>query len=252
MKPTIGLALTQNLKELNLSTILHHLKECIRQARENGMDYDEFLLGLTKIELKARAENRFKRLLKEAKFPRIKTFETFDCEAAPEIDISLIPELADGKCLWQHRNIILYGDSGTGKTHLAIALGIEACKQGIPTRFVTGFGLVSELIEAKDRRVLNRVLRYYSRHKLMILDDLRFVPFSEEGRELLYQVLAERCERGFLITTTNLDLADCEQVIGESNLATVILDRMTREAHIISCGSQNYRLKENQKASKLH
>lgn len=252
MKTIIGLALTQNLKELNLSNMINHLKGYLRQARENGMDYDEFLLGLTKIELEARKEDRFKRLLKEAKFPCIKTFETYDCEAAAETDISLIEKLAGGKCLWQQRNIIFYGDSGTGKTHLAIALGIEACKQGISTRFVTGSGLVSELIEAKDRRVLSRVLRNYSDCQLLILDDLRFVPFSEEGGELLYQVLAERYERGFLIITTNLDLKGWKKVLGESNLAAVILDRLTREADIISCGCQSYRLKANQKSSKLH
>lgn len=252
MKTTIALALTQNLKKLNLSTMVHCLKHYVRQAAENGMDYDEFLLGLTKIELKARAENRFKRLLKEAKFPAIKTFETFDCEAVPGLDINLIQKLADGECLRQQRNIIFYGNSGTGKTHLAVALGVEACKRGIGTRFMSGSGLVSELIEAKDRRVLKQVLRNYSRHQLIILDDFRFIPFSEEGEELLYHFLAERYERGSLIVTTNLEFDEWKQVVRESNLAAVILNRLTHGAYIINCGCQSHGLTENGANYKLH
>jgi DNA replication protein DnaC len=252
MKTSIGLALTQNLQELNLSTMIRHLEDYLRQAREQGMDYDEFLLGLTKLELQVRAENRFKRLLKEARFPHMKTFETFNFDAAPGLDPSLIQNLASADYIWQQKNIIFTGKSGTGKTHLAIALGIKACKQGIGTRFVTGCGLVNELIEARDKKDFSRAVHKYSRCKLLILDDLGCVPFSDGGGELLFQVLNERYERGSVIMTTILEFADWTQIFGDQERTAALLDRLTHRAHIICCNWQSYRMKESLRESALH
>lgn len=252
MKTTIGIALTQNLKELNLSNMVRHLKGYLRQARENGLEYEEFLLGLTKIELQVRADNRYRRLLREAKFPRIKTLETFSYDAAPGLDRCFIEKLATGDYIWQRRNIIFVGRSGTGKTHLAIALGINACRQGVATRFTTGYDLVNQLVEARSNKDLRRAIHKYGRCGLLVLDDFGSVPCPKEGGELLYQVLAERYERGSVIITTGLDFSDWSQVLCDSDLTATLLDRLTHRAHIISCTWQSYRLRENIGRSVLH
>ena len=252
MKTALGIALTQNLKELNLSTMVRHLKECLRRARENGMDYDEFLLGLTRLELEVRAEKRFKRLLKEAKFPFMKTLETFNYDAAPGLDRNLIEKLSAGEYIWHRRNVIFKGKNGTGKTHLAVALGIDACKLGVTTQFAPICGIINELTEARNSKDLNRIIRKYSRYELLILDDLGCVPFSKEGSELLFQVFAERYERGSIIITTNLEFDEWTQNFGEPKLTEVLLDRLTHRAHIVSCTWQSYRLRESLQGCAVH
>jgi len=244
------MVLPENLKALNLPTMMRSLETQLRQARQDGADYGDFLLGLTEIELQARAENRLKRRLKEAKFPLLKTLETFDFDAAPDLDRRLIHELVGGAYIQEHRNIILLGKSGTGKTHLATALGVEACRMGIRTRFVTGCGLANELIEARHERELNRVIQRYGRYSLLVLDELGYVPLSKEGADLLFQVLAERHERRSVIVTTNLGFADWTQIFGDANLTAALLDRLTHRAHIIQCTWESYRLRETLRVSR--
>jgi len=188
--------LSSNLKELKLSTMLKNYEVLARQALENKWSYDDFLLELTQRELSVRTENRLKRRLSEAKFPLMKTLESFDYEAAPGLDVRLIQDLKRCEYISQKRNIILLGKSGTGKSHIATGLAIEACRQGIRTRFVTGPGLANELIEANDEKMLSRTIQKYSRYGLLVVDELGYVPFSKKGAELLFQVFAERYERG--------------------------------------------------------
>ena len=152
MKPSTEVLLKENLKLLKLSNVLRQLETFVRQAKESGTDYGEFLLSLTEMELQMRAENRLKRRVREAKFPLIKTLETFDYTAAPGLDLRLLRELETGDYIREHRNIILLGNSGTGKTHLATGLGVAACGQGFTSRFVTGCGLANELIRPKWRK----------------------------------------------------------------------------------------------------
>jgi len=248
MKAATEIMLKENLKALNLSHMSAHLGTLVRQARENGTSHEEFLLALSEVELRMRAENRLKRKLKEAKFPLLKTLEQFDYKSAPELDKRLIRELESGEYLREHRNIIFMGKSGTGKTHLATGLGVAACRQGIGTRFVNGCGLSNELIEAQSERRLSRVIRRYARYGLVVVDELGYVPFSKESAELLFQVLAERHERGSVIITTNLGFADWTQVFGDATLTAALLDRLTHKAHIIPCTWESYRLKETLKA----
>lgn len=251
MKAGIEILLSQNLKALNLSQMLRHLETLLRQARENGMDYGEFLLALTEIELQMRAENRLKRRVREAKFPLLKTLENFDYESASGLDRRLLRELETGDYLSVHRNIIFIGKSGTGKTHLATGLGVAACRQGISTRFVTGCGLANELIEARQEKSLSRIMQRYSRQGLLVLDELGYVPFSKEGAELLFQILAERHERGSVIITSNLGFADWTQVFGEPTLTAALLDRLTHKAYIINCNWESYRFRESLKAKNM-
>ncbi len=244
MKPTVEMVLRQNLKALKLSTMFSRLEEHIRQASETHQSYEEFLLGLTDIELQIRAENRLKRRLKEARFPLMKSLETFQFEKAVGLDARQIRELCACEYISQCHNVIFLGPSGTGKTHLATGLGIEACKQGFRTRFVTGCGLVNELLEAQEERILSRLLKRYAGYDLLILDELGYVPFSKAGAQLLFQVLAERHERKSVIVTTNLGFADWTQIFGEANLTAALLDRLTHRASILNCSWESYRLHE--------
>lgn len=247
MNPGTLMTLKQNLKSLRLSTMGQEIEATVRHAKEGGISHEEFLLGLTETEIQVRSENRQKRRLREAKFPLMKPLETFDLESAPDLDNALFRELATCNFIKEKRNIIFLGRSGTGKTHMATALGIESCQNNYKTRFVTGYGLVNELIEARKEKDLTRVLQKYTRYDALILDELGYVPFSKEGAELLFQVLAERHERGSVIITTNLGFADWTQIFGNANMTAALLDRITHKAHIINCVWKSYRLKETLK-----
>lgn len=236
--------LSDNLKQLKLSTMRRHLDETIRQAKENGQAYEEFLLHLTEAELQVRAENRLKRRLQEAKFPLMKPLETFDFKSADGIDVRQVKELAECAFIRIPQNVILLGKSGTGKTHLATSIGMEACRKGIRTRFVTGCALTNELIEANDEKQISRIVKRYVGYELLVLDELGYVPFSREGAELLFQVLAERHERKSVIITSNLGFSDWTQIFGDPTLTAALLDRITHNSHIIHCDWDSYRLKE--------
>jgi len=247
MTAGVLMELQANLKALNLSHMARNLEGSLRQARENGIGCDEFLIELTAAELQSRADSRLARRTREAKFPLVKTLETFDPAAAPELDIRLLRDLAGGGYIQERRNVIFLGRSGAGKTHMATALGIEACKNNFRTRFVTCYGLVNELIEARQERALQRLVQKYVRYDLLILDELGYIPFSKEGSELLFQVLAERHERGSVMITTNLGFADWTQVFGDAAMTAALLDRLTHKAHIINCPWESYRLKQSLK-----
>ncbi len=247
MKAGVLMELKENLKTLNLSTMASNMEGFVREAKENGIGYDEFLLNLTVAELQARSESRLNRRLREAKFPLIKPLETFDLSAVPELDLRLFRELTGEDYIKEHRNVIFLGKTGAGKTHMSTALGIEACKNNFRTRFVTCYGLVNELIEARQERTLQRLIQRYVRYDLLILDELGYVPFTKEGSELLFQVLAERHEKGSVMITTNLGFADWTQIFGDQVMTAALLDRLTHKAHIINCPWDSYRLKQSLK-----
>jgi DNA replication protein DnaC len=141
------------------------------------------------------------------------------------------------------------GKSGAGKTHLATGLGMEACKHGIRTRFVTGCGLANELIEARDEKLLGRIVKRYAGYGLLIVDELGYVPFSTEGAQLIFQILAERHERKPVMITTNMGFGDWTQIFGDPSMTAALLDRVTHKAHVINCSWESYRLKETLKKS---
>ena len=239
--------LIENLKSLKLSAMIANLAGHLRQGKQDKLEYEEFLLNLTEAEVQVRKENGCKRRLREAKFPLIKPLETFDFGAAPQLDARLIKELSGCEYVDKSRNIIFLGKSGTGKTHLATGLGMEACKQGIRTRFVTGCGLANELIEARDEKTLSRAVRRYAGYGLLIIDELGYVPFSKEGAQLIFQILAERHERKPVMITTNMGFGDWAQIFGDPSMTAALLDRITHKAHVISCTWESYRLKETLK-----
>jgi len=230
MKTGLSMELKENLKALNLPNMVSNIEGLVRQAKETGIGYDEFLLNLTVSELQARAENRLARRIREAKFPFIKPIETFDLAAVPDLDIRLFRELTREDYIKERRNAIFLGRAGTGKTHMAIALGIEACKNNFRTRFATCYALVNELIEARKEKVLQRLLQKYARYDLLILDELGYVPFSKEGAELLFQIISERHERGSVMITTNVGFADWTQTFGDPVMTSALLDRLTHRS----------------------
>lgn len=240
----------ENLRNLKLVNSVRHLEKKVHQAEERGASYEEFLLDLTDLELQIRQQNREKRRLQEAKFPLVKLLESFDFDEAPDLDRRLIGELAQGDYIKQNRNVLFLGKSGTGKTHLATALGIEACRQNRRVRFTTAYNLANELIEAREARSLSRLIGRYARYELLIVDELGYVPFSKEGAELLFQIFAERHERGAVIITTNLGFGSWTEVLGDPNMTAALLDRVTHKAHIIECAWESYRLKQTLKEGK--
>ena len=222
----------------------------LRQAKQDKLSYEELLLNLTEIEVLSRKENGYKRRLSEAKFPLIKPLDTYEFGAAPDLDARLIKELSGCEYAKKARNVIFLGKSGTGKTHLATGLGIEACKNGLRTRFVSGCGLANELIEARDEKALSRIIKRYTRYGVLIIDELGYVPFSKDGAQLIFQILAERHERLPVIITTNMGFGDWTQIFGDPNLTAALLDRITHKAHVINCTWESYRLKETLKQKK--
>jgi DNA replication protein DnaC len=240
--------LIENLKSLKLSTMIGNLESHLRQAKQDMPGYDEFLLNLTEVEVQVRKENGRKRRLGEAKFPLQKPLETFDFETATGLDARLIKELSSCEYAKKSRNVIFMGKSGTGKTHLATGLGMEACKHGIRTRFVTGCGLANELIEARDEKLLGRAVKRYASYGLLIIDELGYVPFSKEGAQLIFQILAERHERKPVMITTNMGFGDWTQIFGDPSMTAALLDRITHKAHVINCSWESYRLKETLKS----
>lgn len=184
---TVGtlIELRANLKTLRLPNMARNLEGLLRQAKEGGIGYDDFLLDLTGAELQSRAESRLNRRIKESRFPLLKPLETFDLAAVRDLDIRLFRELAGCDYIRERRDVIFLGRSGAGNTHMAAALGIEACKNNFRTRFVTCYGLDNELVEAREERTLQRFIQKVVRCDFLVLDELGYIPFSKEGSALL-------------------------------------------------------------------
>lgn len=250
MKPAVKMQLMENLKFLKLASITEGLEACLRQAGEAGMDFSEFLLHITDMEVASRMENGRKRRIRQARFPLLKPIETFDFDTAKDLNFQQIKQLLSGQYLKEAQNVIFLGKSGTGKTHLATAFGMEACRLGRKTLFTTACGLANELVEARHERILSRVIKRYAACDLLVVDELGYVPFSKEAAELLFQVLAERHEKRSVIITSNMGFGDWTGIFGDPTLTAALLDRVTHNAHVITCNWESYRFKETLKKKK--
>lgn len=227
--------------ELKLSTVAQLYPEICERAVRQGTSVREVLCELLVAELEQRTGRRVQRFLKEAGFPRIKTFDDFDFAKTPDLPLALLKELAGGGYINAAQGVIFVGEPGTGKSHLATALGVAACRQGRRVRFVTAANLVNDLVEAKDARALSTAVRRYTRYQLLIVDDLGYLPLQNHEAELVFQVLAERSERGSVVVTTNLPFSEYTKVFPDQRLCAAVLDRLTHNAHIIDTGSQSQR-----------
>lgn len=233
----------EHCRLLRLPTVAAQSEQLAQEAARSNQTHLHYLAELLGAEVDERERHTIGRRLKEARLPRMKTLEEFDFNAAPQLSAKQLHELATGGYLERAEPIILIGDSGTGKTHLATGLCVAACRQKKRARFVTAAGLVNELIEAQHHNLLGRALQRWTRYDLIVLDEVGYVPFAQVGAELLFQVISERAERATLIITTNLPFSEWTQVFPSTRLCKALLDRITDRAHIIETGAESYRFK---------
>lgn len=208
------------------------------------------MLRLIERETLEREQRASERRIRAAKFPVIKTLDTFDFEAQPGINRTLLIELMRGEYLDAHENILFMGNPGTGKTHLATALGHAACAHGKRVRFFSVTGLVNQLLEARQDHELERLLKRFEKLHLLILDEFGYVPFSKAGAELLFEVASRAYERQSLILTTNLPFEEWTEILGNERLTGALLDRITHRVHILEANGESYRLNDAKKRAK--
>lgn len=236
-----------HLKQLKLPTMHGECEKVAARSAQENLDHLAFLLALCELELVDRERRAAERRLKAAKFPAHKTLDEFDFAAQPSVNKPLVLELLKGEYLSKRENLILVGASGTGKTHLATALGIAACLAGQRVRFFRVTELITTLIEARDEKMLLRMRSQLAKQDLLILDELGYVPASKVGAELLFDIIATAYERQSLIVTTNLPFENWMEVLGSERLTGAALDRLTHRCHILETTGESYRLKDAQK-----
>ena len=190
------------------------------------------------------------RRIKEARFPAVKSLDSFDFTAIPSLNKTLVLELARSEYVTRRENVIALGNSGTGKTHVALGLGLAACQKGIPVGFTTAAAVVHELIEARDEKRLLRLQRQLAGYKLLVIDELGYVPLSQTGAELLFEVFSQRYERGSTVVTSNLPFDEWTSVFGSERLTGALLDRLTHHVHILEMNGDSYRLAHSKRRSR--
>ena len=237
------LLLEHHLKELKLSTFQREYRKLATQCAAEGTDHPDYLLRLAELELIDRHQRMVQRRIRAARFPAVKSLDTFDFLAIPSVNKQLVMELARCEYIERRENVIAAGNSGTGKTHIALGLGVAACQRGMSVGFTTAAALVHELMEARDERRLLNLQKQLARLRLLIIDELGFVPLSTTGADLLFEVFSQRYERGSILVTTNLPFDEWTDVFGSERLTGALLDRLTHHVHILEMNGDSYRLK---------
>jgi DNA replication protein DnaC len=231
---------------LHLPTVRAQVDELAAAAVRDRVTHRAFLAELLAAEVDDREARRRERRIVEARFPRIKRLSEFDLGATPAIPPGTLASLATGDWISAGEPVVLLGDSGTGKTHLLIGLGIVACDRGLRVRYMTAAALVNELVEAEDERELSKVVSRYGRLDLLCLDELGYLHLDRRGAELLFQVLTERDERASIAVASNAPFSEWGQTFTDPRLAAAVVDRLTFRAHILETGSASYRLRTSQ------
>ncbi len=233
------------LRQLRLPTVAANYRKFAQEASHSGQPYEEYLLALLEHEANQRDVNRRKRRVQEARFPVLRTLDEFDFTALPSLNRTKVLDLARGEYVARHENIALIGSIGTGKTHMAIALGLVACEQGRRVRFYTAAGLINELLEAQEAHRLSRLETWLMKQDLIILDEVGFVPFSQRGAQMLFAFISQKYLRGSLIVTSNLAFTEWTEVFGDPRLTSALLDRMTHRCHILKFDGESYRFRQS-------
>jgi len=245
MSGTPQVLLAHHLKQLKLPTVLREYDKVARECARDGVDHPGYLLRLIELKLIDRERRTVERRIRAARFPAVKSFDTFDFAAIPNLNKMLVLELARSEYILRRENVIALGNSGTGKTHVALALGLAACQKGLTVTFTTAASLVNQLMEARDERRLLKLQRDLAAVKLLIIDELGYVPLSPTGAELLFEVFSQRYERGSTIVTSNLPFEDWTSVLGSERLTGALLDRLTHHVSILTMNGDSYRLKQS-------
>lgn len=239
--------LNHHLKALRLPVFLREYAKVSAQCAADKTDYSGFLLRLSELELLERERKGAERRIHAAQFPAPKTLEAFDFLAAPGVNKKQVLEWS--RCEWidTRENLIFLGNPGTGKTHLAVALGLCACQRGYTVRFLTAAALVNALVEARDEKALLRLQARLAKIQLLIVDELGYVPFAKTGAELLFEAFSQRYERGSVLVTSNLPFEEWTAVFGSERLTGALLDRLTHRAHIAPIEGPSYRLAQRRR-----
>lgn len=235
------------VKQLRMPTIGRQYRSLAREAEDRNLSYEEYLLALLEGELQTREENQRQRRLKQASFPVQKTLDTYDFSLMPSLNRNRFITLAKGEFVEKNENLIFLGNSGTGKTHLAIALGIEMIQNGYKTKFITASDLVEELLMANEEHKLGAFEKKWLKFDVIIIDELGYVPFSKIGAELLFQFFSSRYERASVIITTNLEFSEWTNLFGDEKMTAALLDRLTHRSHIHLLNGESYRFRQSMK-----
>jgi DNA replication protein DnaC len=242
---TPQILLAHHLKQLKLPTVLREYDKVARECARDGVDHPRYLLRLLELELIDRERRLVERRIRQARFPATKSLDTFTFTAIPSLNKMLVLELARCEYILRRENIIALGNSGTGKTHIALSLGLAACQKGFSVAFTTAAALVHQLMEARDERRLIKLQRDLQAVKLLIIDELGYVPVSATGAELLFEVFSQRYEHGSTIVTSNLPFEEWTSVLGSERLTGALLDRLTHHVHILTMNGDSYRLAQS-------
>ena len=245
MSGTPQVLLAHHLKQLKLPTVLREYDKVARECAREGVDHPRYLLRLIELELIDRERRTIERRIKAARFPAVKSLDTFDFTAIASLNKMLVLELARCEFILRRENVIALGNSGTGKSHVALALGLAACQKGLTVTFTTAAALVHHLMEARDEHRLLKQQRDLQAVQLLIVDELGYVPLSPTGAELLFEVFSQRYERGSTIVTSNLPFEDWTSVLRSERLTGALLDRLTHHVHILTMNGDSYRLKQS-------
>jgi DNA replication protein DnaC len=237
--------LEHHLKVLRLPTMLREYDKLARTCAVEKAGFPHYLLRLTELELLDRDRRATERRIRQAKFPVVKSLDSFDFLAIPVLNKTLVLELTRCEYLARKENILLLGNSGTGKSHIALALGLAACQRGHRVRFITAAALVGELIEARDEKRLLRFQKQIAAYELLIVDELGYVPLSKTGAELLFETFSQRYERSSTLITSNLPFDEWTEIFGSERLTGALLDRLTHHVHILEMNADSYRLKQS-------
>jgi DNA replication protein DnaC len=239
--------LAHHLKALRLPTFLREHDKLARRCAAEGVDHTGYLLRLAELELLDRERRMVERRIRQARLPAVKGLDGFDFAAIPSLNKMLVLELARCEYVERRENVIALGNSGTGKTHIALGLGLAACQKGLSVGFTTAAALVHELLEARDEKRLLRLQKQLAAHRLLIIDELGYVPLSPTGAELLFEVFSQRYERGSTLVTSNLPFDEWTAVFGAERLTGALLDRLTHHVHILEMNGESYRLRASRR-----
>lgn len=238
------MVLESYLHNLRLPSFIQYHQAFAQDAAQNNLSYQDYLFALVRQEATERDHKREQQRIRAAKFPALKELSDFNFSAIPALNQHRIVDLARGEYLDKAESIILVGNPGLGKTHISISLALAACRQFHRVRFYNVAALVNDLISAQQQHQLDKFIQTAVRHRLIVLDELGFIPFSKLGSQLMFQFCSALQEKVSLLVTTNLKFADWTQVFGDEKLTLALLDRLTFKAHIIEFVGDSYRFRQ--------